>query len=132
MLNYNEIEGVVIDELKYTKLLKTKMVPVSNFPRLLGEELTLEYVNKSGLRQPLIIEKNEGLDMIMPDSSLTVRDVSNMCGPGKEVEVLEVSTQSGRLMILSDWASYYELVRFIHNLYSFMTKKSLMKIENDC
>ena len=67
---------MVIDELKYTKMLQTKNIPVGNFKRLKGEELNLEYVKQTGLRYPVIVEDPDGLGMKMPPSTLTVLSIS--------------------------------------------------------
>lgn len=82
------------------------------FPRIHGEQLTLEWLRSSGtpLDTPIIIPTPEGLDIEMPSSSLSPRDVASMMGPTSPVEVMQVDTQA-RLpgWTLKQWAEYMEM-----------------------
>lgn len=99
-----------VDEHKYTKLVNSKNIPLASFPTFSdGTSLTLDYVKTSGLKFPIIIESPENLGMKMPDASLTVHQVSDLCGPSTILDVLEVSTQSERQMKLKEWADYFSL-----------------------
>ncbi len=63
-----------IDELKWSKILASRKFAHSlAFPRLNGHELTKEWVVRTGLKTPVIIEKPDGLGMQMPPNTLTVQ-----------------------------------------------------------
>ncbi|KAI9011383.1 hypothetical protein BC832DRAFT_343750 [Gaertneriomyces semiglobifer] len=107
-INYNELnQGIVVEETRFTKLLKTKIFAPDQYPRIEGKDLTLEWTRRTGLRCPVVIESPDGLDMRMPDKSLVVNQVADMCGRDREVDVLEVATQSERIMTLDQWAKYF-------------------------
>ncbi|KAJ3292096.1 JmjC domain-containing histone demethylation protein 1 [Borealophlyctis nickersoniae] len=114
-INYNELNqgsfGVAVDERRFTKMLEARTFAPNNFQRLRGEEVTLEWARKTGFRAPVIIETPEGLDMVMPANTLTVDQVADLCGRGREVDVIEVATQSERMMTLGEWAHYFGLPR---------------------
>ncbi len=65
-------DDLVIDELKYTKLLASKNIPMAQFHRLKGSELNLDYIKNIGLSRPVLVEKMDGLEMQMPPNTLTV------------------------------------------------------------
>ncbi|KAI8814877.1 hypothetical protein BJ742DRAFT_784730 [Cladochytrium replicatum] len=108
-IDYNKLNiGKGVDEYKYTKILKARTFLPANFARIRGSELTIDYARRTGLESPVIIEDPEGLDMKMPDSSITVRDVAELCGEKRKVDVIEVSSQAELVMTLEEWATYYE------------------------
>jgi hypothetical protein len=47
---------------------------------LKGEELTVEYLNKHGLVQPIIVEEKDGLGIVVPDDNFTILDVEKHVG----------------------------------------------------
>lgn len=68
------VNVAAIDEFKWSKILASRKFAAStSFHRLNGHELTKEWVERSGMKRPVIIENPEGLGMQMPPSSLTVR-----------------------------------------------------------
>jgi hypothetical protein len=104
-LIYNP-DGTVVDEYKWTKMLqsKSRFTPYHN--SMPGNQITMALFQKSGFTAPIVIEENIGLDMVIPP--VTVRQVSELVGPDRSLEVLEVSTQTGKQMKLSDWVDYFE------------------------
>lgn len=99
-----------VSELKWTQLLTQKVFTKSYFMEMKGEELTVEWAKRTGFRHPVLVKvADEGLDLSMPDSSLTVSQVANLVDPDRRVEVLQVSTQSSTTMTLQEWADYYHL-----------------------
>ncbi|KAJ3344904.1 hypothetical protein HDU91_007520 [Kappamyces sp. JEL0680] len=105
-LIYNA-DGTVVDEFKWTKMLssKTSFRPYTN--TLPGEAVSIEYFQQHGFTRPILIEEPTGLDMEIP--SVSVRQVAQLVGSERIVEVLEVSTQTDRQMKLGEWADYFEL-----------------------
>ncbi|RUP48423.1 hypothetical protein BC936DRAFT_144583 [Jimgerdemannia flammicorona] len=80
-LNYADLDnGLAADEHVWGKILASKRFLSDTFPRKCGDEVTIAWVYETGMRQPFIVESPEGLDMRMPDPSLSVRDVSALVG----------------------------------------------------
>ncbi|KAF7732475.1 JmjC domain-containing histone demethylation protein 1 [Apophysomyces ossiformis] len=78
------------------------------FKRYAGEDVTLELIKRTGLRQPFVVEQAEGLDMQMPDSDITVYDIAQAVGEDRPVEVIDVATQAELPgWTMGQWAAYY-------------------------
>ncbi|KAJ3614972.1 hypothetical protein NHX12_018541 [Muraenolepis orangiensis] len=76
--------------------------------RMEGKDLTYEYVQRGGLRDPIIFEKPDGLGIKMPDPDFSVNDVKIFVGSRRMVDVMDVSTQKGTEMSMAQWRRYYE------------------------
>lgn len=108
MINYSELhQGVAEDERRFAKMISTKRFAPNKFPYMNGEDVTLEWMRKTGLKEPIIIEEPDGLEMRMPPSSLTVEQVADLCGRDRIIEAMEVSTQQDKQMTLDEWARYF-------------------------
>ena len=55
-----------------------------------GSDLTEEwlYNDATAMSEPIIIEKPDGLGMVMPPSSLTVPEIANVLGSETPLEVI--------------------------------------------
>nr|XP_057918792.1 lysine-specific demethylase 2A [Doryrhamphus excisus]XP_057918793.1 lysine-specific demethylase 2A [Doryrhamphus excisus] len=73
-----------------------------------GKDFTFEYIQREGLRDPIIFEKAEGLGLQMPDSDFSVSDVKVFVGSRRIVDVMDVNTQKGIEMSMAQWRRYYE------------------------
>ncbi|KAM9795102.1 lysine-specific demethylase 2A [Neosynchiropus ocellatus] len=73
-----------------------------------GKDFTFEYIQREGLREPIIFEKADGLGLQMPDSNFSVSDVKLFVGSRRIVDVMDVNTQKGIEMSMSQWRRYYE------------------------
>ncbi|XP_069550638.1 lysine-specific demethylase 2A [Brachyistius frenatus] len=73
-----------------------------------GKEFTFEYIQREGLRDPIIFEKADGLGIQMPDSDFSVSDVKLFVGSRRIVDVMDVNTQKGIEMSMAQWRRYYE------------------------
>nr|XP_055034262.1 lysine-specific demethylase 2A [Misgurnus anguillicaudatus] len=73
-----------------------------------GEEFTLEYIQREGLRDPIIFKKPDGLGIKMPDPDFSVSDVKLFVGSRRMVDVMDVTTQKGIEMSMGQWRRYYE------------------------
>uniref|UniRef100_A0A674BTA2 [histone H3]-dimethyl-L-lysine(36) demethylase n=1 Tax=Salmo trutta TaxID=8032 RepID=A0A674BTA2_SALTR len=73
-----------------------------------GKDFTFEYIQREGLRDPLIFEKKDGLGLEMPDSDFSVSDVKLFVGSRRMVDVMDVTTQKGIEMSMAQWRRYYE------------------------
>lgn len=100
-------DGTVVDEFKWTKIIKSKSEIISVFEplNLKGHQLTYEFLQESGFTHPILVTEAEGLDMAIPN--ITVPQVAELVGPDRIVDVLEVSTQTDRQMRLGEWAAYF-------------------------
>lgn len=73
-----------------------------------GEDFTLEYIQREGLRDPIVFKKADGLGIKMPDPDFSVSDVKLFVGSRRMVDVMDVTTQKGIEMSMGQWRRYYE------------------------
>lgn len=123
--------GVQADNNKWMVYVRSKVTKGDPFQRLLGKDLTLEWINgdNNALTEPIIVEICDGLGMRMPERSLTVRDIASILGEDTPVEVMgeayfsfaitfsnrvfspDVSTQTNTPgFTLLKWAEYYSAI----------------------
>ncbi|XP_074545028.1 lysine (K)-specific demethylase 2Aa isoform X2 [Halichoeres trimaculatus] len=76
--------------------------------RMEGKDLTYEFVQRGGLRDPILFNKPEGLGLKMPDPDFSVNDVKMFVGSRRMIDVMDVSTQKGTEMSMAQWTRYYE------------------------
>ncbi|XP_064200104.1 lysine-specific demethylase 2A isoform X2 [Anguilla rostrata] len=76
--------------------------------RMEGKDFTFEYIQREGLRDPIIFEKPDGLGIQMPDTDFSVNDVKLFVGSRRVVDVMDVTTQKGIEMSMAQWRRYYE------------------------
>uniref|UniRef100_A0A8D0A2A8 [histone H3]-dimethyl-L-lysine(36) demethylase n=1 Tax=Sander lucioperca TaxID=283035 RepID=A0A8D0A2A8_SANLU len=73
-----------------------------------GKDFTFEYIQREGLRDPIVFDTTDGLGMRMPDSDFSVSDVKFFVGSRRIVDVMDVNTQKGIEMSMAQWRRYYE------------------------
>ncbi|XP_054826546.1 lysine-specific demethylase 2A isoform X1 [Eublepharis macularius] len=73
-----------------------------------GKDFTVEYIQRGGLRDPLIFQNSDGLGIKMPDPDFSVSDVRLYVGSRRMVDVMDVNTQRDIEMTMAQWARYYE------------------------
>uniref|UniRef100_A0A8D2NJ53 [histone H3]-dimethyl-L-lysine(36) demethylase n=1 Tax=Zosterops lateralis melanops TaxID=1220523 RepID=A0A8D2NJ53_ZOSLA len=73
-----------------------------------GKDFTVEYIQRGGLRDPLIFRSSDGLGIKMPDPDFSVNDVRLCVGSRRIVDVMDVNTQRDIEMSMAQWARYYE------------------------
>ncbi|XP_008316002.1 lysine (K)-specific demethylase 2Aa isoform X2 [Cynoglossus semilaevis] len=76
--------------------------------RMEGKDFTYEFIQRCGLREPIIFDKPDGLGLKMPDPDFTVNDVKTFVGSRRMIDVMDVSTQKGTEMSMAQWTRYYE------------------------
>uniref|UniRef100_A0AAR2L3R7 [histone H3]-dimethyl-L-lysine(36) demethylase n=1 Tax=Pygocentrus nattereri TaxID=42514 RepID=A0AAR2L3R7_PYGNA len=76
--------------------------------RMEGKDFTFEYIQRGGLRDPIIFDRPDGLGIKMPDPDFTVNDVKTFVGSRRMIDVMDVATQKGIEMSMAQWARYYE------------------------
>ncbi|XP_034981412.1 lysine-specific demethylase 2A isoform X1 [Zootoca vivipara] len=73
-----------------------------------GKDFNVEYIQRGGLRDPLIFKNCDGLGIKMPDPDFSVNDVRLYVGSRRMVDVMDVNTQRDIEMTMAQWARYYE------------------------
>uniref|UniRef100_A0A8D3E4B3 [histone H3]-dimethyl-L-lysine(36) demethylase n=1 Tax=Scophthalmus maximus TaxID=52904 RepID=A0A8D3E4B3_SCOMX len=73
-----------------------------------GKDFTFEYIQREGLREPIIFKTADGLGIQMPDPDFSVSDVKLFVGSRRIVDVMDVNTQKGIEMSMAQWRRYYE------------------------
>ncbi|KAM4586150.1 lysine-specific demethylase 2A isoform 1-T2 [Fundulus diaphanus] len=73
-----------------------------------GKDFTYEYIQREGLRDPIIFKMTDGLGLQMPDPDFSVSDVKVFVGSRRIVDVMDVNTQKGIEMSMAQWRRYYE------------------------
>nr|XP_057947286.1 lysine (K)-specific demethylase 2Aa [Doryrhamphus excisus] len=76
--------------------------------RMQGKDLTYEYIQRGGLKDPIIFEETDGLGIKMPEPDFSVSDVKMFVGSRRMIDVMDVSTQKGTEMSMAQWTRYYE------------------------
>lgn len=86
--------GIQNSSDKWVQILQSKEVNGDPFQRINGADLTLEWLESddSALREPVVIEKPDGLGMKMPHKNFTVSDVATLIGEDTMVEVMGMFT----------------------------------------
>lgn len=70
-------------------MMQGKAIKPDTFKRMEGSDVTLEWLESdpSAMREPIIIEKPDGLGMKMPED-ITVGDIAEALGRNTAVEVI--------------------------------------------
>ncbi|XP_074644108.1 histone lysine demethylase PHF8-like [Tubulanus polymorphus] len=95
---------VFIRELKSRTFPSADEIPLLRVP---GHQLTVEYMKKTQFERPILIEKKDGLGMIVPPTSFSIQDVENHVGSMREIDVIDVSRQEDYKMLMREWTEYY-------------------------
>ncbi|KAM6924218.1 lysine-specific demethylase 2A isoform 1-T1 [Xenentodon cancila] len=109
-----EDDGISDDEIegKRTFDLEEKLESVKFGSELVkhmeGKDFTYEYIQREGLRDPIIFKTADGLGLQMPDPDFSVSDVKLFVGSRRIVDVMDVNTQKGIEMSMAQWRRYYE------------------------
>ncbi|CAM9881478.1 unnamed protein product [Ascophyllum nodosum] len=98
------------DWQKFQKLLASKTFAAHDTQRIKGENLTAEWAEKSGFREPVIVPDKAGTGLMMPDASFTVADVARIVGEEKQIRPIHVGEQANidQSMSLAEFAEYFE------------------------
>lgn len=73
-------EGLMGDEKIWEKIINSKRFAGDPFKRYNGDQVTIEFIRQNGLNEPIVFPNQAGLDMVMPDPNITVRDIANLVG----------------------------------------------------
>ncbi|XP_033746034.1 lysine-specific demethylase 7B-like isoform X1 [Pecten maximus] len=95
---------VFIKELKNRTFPSADEIPVM---RCHGSELSPEFLRQNGFHVPIIVEKKEGLGLVVPPAKFSIQDVENLVGSMREIDVIDVSKQEDYKMLMREWTEYY-------------------------
>ena len=93
---------------RYEEHLATRKFTRHSFPVFAsGEEFGLDYIVQHGFETPILFESAKGLDMRMPNPSITVPDIARMTGD-VPIEVMDVAAQESQAgWTMYRWAQYF-------------------------
>ncbi|XP_064488652.1 histone lysine demethylase PHF8-like [Ornithodoros turicata] len=93
----------------FMKELKARHFQIADVAvtKLSGEEFNLQYLLHSGFTCPVLVEKKDGLGLVMPPEDLTVSDVMDFIGPDFMLDVIDASKQEDLKMTMAEWVDYY-------------------------
>ncbi|XP_007574683.1 lysine (K)-specific demethylase 2Aa isoform X3 [Poecilia formosa] len=125
-----EIDGRRMFDLE--EKVRSEKFSSDRIVRMEGKDFTYEFVQKGGLRDPILFEKPEGLGIKMPEPDFSVNDVKTFVGSRRMIDVMDVSTQKGTEMSMAQWTRYYEtLASQREKLYNVISLEfSHTKLEN--
>lgn len=92
------------------KVIATRDIKEGAFREMKADELTDEWLfGDEGMREPFWIREPDGLEMRMPNRSISIKDIAQVVGPDRPLEVIDVASQSSLAhWTLGQWAQYYE------------------------
>lgn len=80
-LNYADMnEGLTGDEKIWEKIINSKQFTADPFKRYRGDQVSLDMIRQNGLTEPIVFPDPAGLDLTMPQSDITVRDIADLVG----------------------------------------------------
>lgn len=82
--------GISFDPARWLRILQEKRTDGDPFRRMYGGDLRLSWLDEDemAMREPIVIEKPEGLEIKMPSSDLTVNEIAELVGKDVAVEVI--------------------------------------------
>ncbi|CAN0299410.1 unnamed protein product, partial [Hapterophycus canaliculatus] len=79
---------------KFKRLLASKTFAAHDTKRIRGADLTAEWAEECGFREPVIADDTTGMGLKVPDSSFTVADVAHVVGEDKAIRPIHVGEQA--------------------------------------
>jgi len=107
MSSSDEESEILENGLDPEDLYKQKVYPPYFVKEMQGEDVSVEYFQKTGFKNPIFVRNMAGLNMKIPDSSFNISDVKNMVGGKRILEVMNTATQSNAEMTLKDWEEWW-------------------------
>jgi hypothetical protein len=91
-LNLGDTTNILPDQHAYNAFFESdapRIFVKDRFKRMTGKELTKEWAEETGCKEPVVIPKGDGdgMGMVMP-TDLTVRKVAELVGKDERVEVI--------------------------------------------
>ncbi|KAI0371831.1 Clavaminate synthase-like protein [Pilatotrama ljubarskyi] len=102
--------GQEADPTRFLRMMEGKVIKRDPFKRMKGSEVGLEWLenDENAMKEPIVVESEEGLGMKMPPDGFSVDDVVEVLGEDHPVEVIDVATQSNSPnWTLGKWLEYW-------------------------
>lgn len=82
--------GQEADPSRWLRMMEGKAIKKDPFRRMKGSDVGVEWLenDEGAMREPIVIESDEGLGMKMPPPAFTVSDVAETLGEDMPVEVI--------------------------------------------
>ncbi|KAI0670700.1 Clavaminate synthase-like protein [Trametes maxima] len=103
--------GQEADPSRFLRMMEGRVIKRDSFRRMKGSEVGVEWLenDESAMKEPIVVEAEEGLGMKMPPQGFTVADVVEAVGEDYPVEVIDVATQSNTPnWTLGKWLEYWQ------------------------
>lgn len=86
--------GVDSDPNKWLRMLEGRAIEPETFRRMTGQEVSLTWLeqDEDAMREPIVIEKPDGLGMKMPSEDITIEEIAEIVGEATPVEVIGTSS----------------------------------------
>lgn len=105
------LRKVIKPALNFPQFIRNKKLSKDCVVQMIeGENLTKEFLNKTGFRWPLLVPKKDNLGLTVPSSNITVEDIKDYLGGNRIIDVIDVFKQSevNPKLTLDDWVAYFE------------------------
>ncbi|KAI0362800.1 Clavaminate synthase-like protein [Trametes cingulata] len=102
--------GQEADPSRFLRMMEGKVIKRDPFKRMKGSEVGVEWLenDENAMKEPIVVESEEGLGMKMPAAGFSVDDVVEALGEDHPVEVIDVATQSNSPnWTLGKWLEYW-------------------------
>ncbi|EDV29135.1 uncharacterized protein TRIADDRAFT_49824 [Trichoplax adhaerens] len=75
-----------------------------------GSEFNVKYLQQNGWDYPILLKSSEGTGLKVPPRTFTVNDVQHYIGTKRIIDVLDVNSQKGTEMTMTQWVKYYNSI----------------------
>ncbi|CAF4184632.1 unnamed protein product [Rotaria magnacalcarata] len=93
-----------IKQLKRKTFLDCEPVIV----RAKGDQLTSEHLFANGFTKPILISSRDGLELTLPDRTITLQEINKLIGPEQHVDIIDCEKQVIYKMSFNDYVEYFE------------------------
>ncbi|XP_048586432.1 lysine-specific demethylase 7A isoform X2 [Nematostella vectensis] len=111
--DYSELDdgskAIQTGTVLFINTLKTKKFgsPKESVIEVHGRDLTVDYFERNGFQKPLLIDKTDGLNIVVPKPGFDIPDVEKYVGSMRELDVIDVCKQEDIKMRMREWTEYY-------------------------
>jgi lysine-specific demethylase PHF8 len=90
--------------------LKRKIFPNCEpvITRLKGNQVTTEYLAKTGFTKPILVTNRDGLDLALPSRTITLAEINELVGPDRFIDIIDCEKQVTYKMGLEEYIEYFE------------------------
>jgi len=94
----------------FIQKLKRKVFPSCEpvITRLSGHQLTADYLLKTGFTRPILITNRDGLDLTLPDRTISLNEINDLVGPDRHIDIIDCEKQVTYKMSFDDYIEYFE------------------------